>query len=117
MRSRSSREAIGDLADYNLSGSGSGASCSSTCSRHDECGGSVCITTVGQVRRTDDTLTGTDQVTVVADDLSVGSTDVTYSIAVVWVTEDDGTLDERRLVCRQHGGRIVDELSTLTAKC
>jgi hypothetical protein len=64
-----------------------------------------------------DTLTGADQVTVVTDNLGVGSADVADSIAVVRVTEDDSTLDEGRLVRRQHGGGVVDELASLTAVC
>lgn len=116
-RGCSSREAVGDLADYNLGGSGSGALCSSTRSRHDERGSSACIGTICQMRSKDDGLARTNQVTSVADDFGAGSIDATDRLSVVWVTEDDRALDERSLVCGQHRSCIVDELSTLTAEC
>ena len=115
--SGSGGEAAGDLADYDLGGSGSGAFSSSACGRHDECSCSICVTAVGQVRSKDNSLASTDQVAVVADDLGVGGANVADSLAVVWVTEDDCALDECRLVCGKHGSRVVDELSTLTRDC
>ena len=110
----SSGEAVGDPSDYNLGGSGSSAFSSCTCGRHDECSGSIRVATVGQVRSKDDRLTGANQVAIVADDFGVGGANIANSITIVWVTEDDCTLNERRLVCGKHRSGIVDELSALT---
>lgn len=67
------------------------------------------------MRCKDDGLAGADQVTVVADDFGVGSADISNGIAIVWVTKDDGALDEGRLIGGQHRSGVVNELASLTA--
>ena len=69
------------------------------------------------MRCKDDSLTGADQITGVSDNFGVGSTNIANRLAIVWVTEDDGTLDEFRLVGSKHRSSIVDELSSLTVIC
>lgn len=68
------------------------------------------------MRCKDDSLTGADQITGVADDFGAGGTNIANRLAVVWVTKDDGTLDECRLVGSKHRGSVVNELPSLTVR-
>jgi hypothetical protein len=67
------------------------------------------------MRRKDDCLTGTDEITSRANDLGVCGCDLTDSVTIVWVAEDDGAADEGRVCRAEHGCCVVDELTTLTA--
>jgi hypothetical protein len=72
------------------------------------------VSSVSEMRCQNDSLSRTDQVSCVADDLSVTSSDLANRLAVVWVTEDDSAVDEGCVLCGKHACGIVNELTTLT---
>jgi hypothetical protein len=97
-----------------------GTSCGASCGRrsfhvaNDELRCSGAISSICQMWCQDNSLTGADQIPSVADDLCVTSSDFANWLAVVWVAEDDGAVDEGCVRCREHVRGVVYELTTLT---